>query len=53
MPQPTVQSDRAREAEVDEAFLLPVAAIKCLANALEKEDLKSPGVIGIEVHSES
>jgi|GEM_PF-6025585 hypothetical protein len=52
MPQPTLQSDRTQEADVDESFLIPVAAMKCLADALQQADLESPGVISVEVRSE-
>lgn len=52
MPEPTVQRDSHVDIEVDESFLIPVAAMECLADALQQADFKSAAAISIEVRSE-
>ncbi len=52
MPEPTVQRNSDADIEVDESFLIPVAAMECLANALQQADFDSAVAISIEVRSE-
>ena len=52
MPEPAVQGRSDADIEVDDSFLIPVAAMECLAAALQQADFNSAAAIRIEVRSE-